>query len=446
MSTSPTDHPFVHKPHRTVLALSVPVFLSLVAEPLTGLIDTAFVARLGAVALAALGVGTVSLSSVFWIFNFLAIGTQTEVAQAAGGGAGQRATRINGLALALSGLFGLLVILVGWPAAPWAASALGAAGDVQTQALVYMRIRLFGAPAIIASLTAFGALRGLQDMRTPLWIALTVNALNIVLDWLLITGVGPFPAWGVGGAAVASVVAQWVGGVWAVTAVLRRLGWPQKLQWHEARRLLQIGGDLFLRTGLLTLFLLFATRVATRIGAESGAAHQAIRQVWTFTALGLDALAVTGQSLVAYFMGANWVAQARRVAWVSSGWALLLGALLGAAMWFGQRWVIWALVPSTAVTVFIPAWVAAAVVQPINALAFVTDGLHWGTGDYRYLRNAVFLATLSGSVGLWLVEETAGDALTWVWVASGVWISVRALFGVLRIWPGIGRSPFAKQP
>ena len=61
--------------------MSFPVLLSLVAEPLTGLADTVFVARLGAESLAALGAGTVALSSVFWVFNFLGIATQTEVAQ-----------------------------------------------------------------------------------------------------------------------------------------------------------------------------------------------------------------------------------------------------------------------------------------------------------------------------------------------------------------------------
>ena len=78
------DHPFVDRPNRTLLALAVPVFFSLIAEPLTGLIDTAFVSRLGAEPLAALGVGTAALSSIFWIFNFLGSGTQTNVAQARG--------------------------------------------------------------------------------------------------------------------------------------------------------------------------------------------------------------------------------------------------------------------------------------------------------------------------------------------------------------------------
>ncbi|MCA9935101.1 MAG: MATE family efflux transporter [Ardenticatenaceae bacterium] len=434
-------HSFVQKPHRTVLALSVPVLFSLIAEPLTGLIDTAFIARLGAVSLAALGVGTAALSSVFWIFNFLGVGTQTEVAQALGRQNQARAMRLTWLALALCLIFGVMLIVLGLPLAPAVAALLGADGVVQVDAVRYMQIRLFGAPAVLAMLTAFGALRGMQDMRTPLWIATAVNALNIALDWLLIFGVGAVPAMGVAGAAAASAIAQWVGALWAVTAVARRLGLAQKLQWREAGRLLQIGGDLFVRTGLLTLYLLFTTRVATQIGADSGAVHQAIRQVWTFTALGLDALAVTAQSLVGYFMGANDVAQARRVAAVTSGWSVVLGLLLTVAMFLGEDWVRGMLVPETAVALFNLPWLVAAAAQPINALAFITDGIHWGTGDYRYLRNGMLAATLVGVVGLWLVDANGERALLWVWGVTAVWISVRALFGVLRIWPGIGQSP-----
>ena len=82
---------------------------------------------------------------------------------------------------------------------------------MQDQAVTYMRIRLFGAPAMLAMLTAFGALRGLQDMRSPLWIALAVNALNILLDALVILGFGPIPGLGIAGAAAASAFAQTAG-------------------------------------------------------------------------------------------------------------------------------------------------------------------------------------------------------------------------------------------
>jgi len=171
ITTSIQDHPFIKRPNRTLLALSVPVLFSLIAEPLTGLVDTAFVAQLGAEALAALGVGTAALSSVFWIFNFLGIGTQTSVAQAIGQNDNERAARITSLALLLSGGFGLALIALGWLVASPVAGLLGATGDVQVQAVEYMRLRLFGAPAVLGMMTAFGALRGVQDMRTPVWSA-----------------------------------------------------------------------------------------------------------------------------------------------------------------------------------------------------------------------------------------------------------------------------------
>jgi MATE family multidrug resistance protein len=439
----PATHPFVERPHRTLLALAAPVLLSLIAEPLTGLVDTAFVSDLGSVPLAALGVGTAALSSVFWIFNFLGIGTQTEVAQASGEEGKKRAARITGLGLVLSGVFGLLLLGLGWIAAPAIGRLLGAETAVLADAVAYMRVRLIGAPAQLAILTAFGAMRGEQDMNTPLKIAVTVNILNAGLDYPFIFGPGPLPAWGVAGAAAASITAQWLGAVWAVAIIYRRLGWPRRLRWREASDLLKVGGDLFIRTGALTAFLLLTTRVATRVGADSGAAHQAIRQFWSFSALGLDALALTGQSLVGYFMGRRWVAQARRVALIGGGWSLVLGVLVGAGMWAGEAWLAGLLVPATAVAVFHPAWLVSALVQPINALAFLTDGVHWGTGDYRFLRNAVLIASGGGVLGLLLIDETAPGALTQIWIVSGVWITIRAFFGVARIWPGIGDSPFA---
>lgn len=439
------QHSFVTRPHRTVLMLSIPVLVSLVAEPLTGLVDTAFVARLGAEALAALGVGTAALSSIFWIFNFLGIGSQTEVAQALGQGRRERAARIAGLAFLMSGIFGLVLILAGWPLAPAISRLLGADNVVLEGAVSYMRIRLFGAPAVLAMLAAFGVLRGQQDMNTPLWIAVTVNAINIALDAALITGYGPLPALGIVGAAAASAFAQWVGAIWAVVLVTHRLGWPADLRPGEATGLLKIGGDLFLRTGFLTLFTLLSTRVATQIGPESGAANQAIRQFWMFAALGLDALAITAQSLVGYFIGADWRAQARRVAAVSSLWAVVLGVLLSLGMLAGRTWLAQLLVPVSAWSVFFPAWIVSAVIQPVNALAFVTDGIHWGTGDFRFLRNVVILAFGVGAAGLLLIDVENSQALTWVWAVTNVWILVRATFGLLRVWPGIGQAPLRPQ-
>ena len=439
------DHPFVKSPHKTLVSMSLPVLLSLVAEPLTGLVDTGFVARLGAEPLAALGAGTVALSSIFWVFNFLGIGSQTEVAQACGRMELKRAAEIGGLAMVLSAAIGGLIIFGGLPLVPIASTAMGAEGVVHDFASQYIRVGLFGAPAVLVSMAVFGILRGLQDMRTPFWIAVSVNMLNIILDPLLIFGYGPVPQLGVFGAGLASVISQWIGVLWALAVVFRRLGVADRICLDDFLKLFKIGRDLFVRTGLLTAFFILTTRAATRIGADAGAAHQAIRQMWVFTALFLDAYAISGQSLIGFFMGPGRLEQARRVARLVCLWSLATGVVLSAAMWLGQDFVVRLLLPPSAAGIFFAAWLIALIFQPINALAFATDGIHWGTGDFRFLRNVMISATAFGAIAIYLLDESVSGALTRIWIITGCWITIRAVFGVLRIWPGIGKSPLKKR-
>jgi MATE family multidrug resistance protein len=243
------------------------------------------------------------------------------------------------------------------------------------------------------------------------------------------------------GAAAASAVSQWIGAVGAGWVVFKRLGLPERLQVSEAKKLLQVGGELFVRTGLLTLFLLLTTRAATQIGPESGAAHQAIRQFWVFANLFLDAFAITAQSLVGYFVGSRQVDQARKVALLACAWSLAAGTLLALAMLFGRQLAADLFVPDSARPLFIPAWLVASAAQPISALSFATDGIHWGTADFRYLRNSVVLATGCGVIAVQLLDLSRPGSLTRIWLIIVFWIVIRALMGVLRIWPGIGAAP-----
>lgn len=439
------SHPFLTRRNRTILYLSLPILLSLIAEPVTGLVDTGFVARLGAVPLAALGVGTSALSSVFWIFGFLGIATQTDVAQLYGRGLQEEAGRALSLAFAVGIAFSLLLSALLIPGALLVSSALGAEGEVLALAAQYIQLRLLGAPAVLVVIVGFGALRGLQDMKTPLWIALAINLANIGLDYLLIFGAAGLPAMGVAGAALASSLSQWLGAAWMLWEVHRRLGLSRDISWRDSFRLLRVSRDLIVRSGSLTLFLLFATRVATQLGPEAGAAHQVIRQVWFFTALFVEAFATTAQSLVGYFYGSGGIEHARQVAWSTMRWSLAAGLALMLAMLIATSIVVEAFVPSDAVFVFTLPWIIAAVSQPLNALAFITDGIHWGTGDYRYLRNAMLSATVAGLLGLQLISTESAESLSAVWLATVGWIGIRAFWGMLRVYPGIGSSPFRSR-
>lgn len=99
------------------------------------------------------------------------------------------------------------------------------------------------------------------------------------------------------------------------------------------------------------------------------------------------------------------------------------------------------LVPASALLLFSSAWLACALAQPLNSVSFVTDGIHWGTGDFAFLRNAMLASTLTGLSCLMLIDTSSPHALTWVWWVTALWIGARATFGVLRIWPGTSRSP-----
>lgn len=441
MTTAAARHPFLTRPHRTLTALSLPIMASLVVEPLAGVVDTAFVERLGPVYASALGAATALFAAVIWIFNFLGIGAQTQVAHALGRGAAATARQTASLAMVLSVLMGSLLAVTLWAGLDIAARWMSGDPVVQQATITYLRIRLLGAPAGLVVYSAFGALRGQQDMRTPLWIAGGLSLLNVLLDPLLIFGPGPLPRLGIAGAAWATAASQIAGAAVAVTVIGRRLGLTLSLPWERTRSLLVVGRDMIVRTGLLLFFLLMATRSALQIGVESGAAHQAIRQVWMLMAFVLDAFASAAQSLSGYFLGAHAIESARRVARVSVVWALGTGTALMLGLLVTQPLAATLLVPPSARAVFSGAWVICAVAQPLNALSFLTDGLHWGSGDFAYLRNAMVVATLTGLVALAAIDPASPGALHLVWWVTALWIAVRAAFGTLRIWPGTARSP-----
>lgn len=461
--TQAEDHAFLKRPNRTILWLSLPVTLSVIAEPLTGMVDTAFVAQLGASPLAALGVGTAVLSTMFWIFIFLGISTQTEVAHADGSGNQRRGVEMTSLALILSLIFGGTMVILALFGGELFSTWLGADGAVRADAAAYIRVRGLGAPAVMITFVGFGALRGLQDMKTPLWVAGGVNVLNIILDAPFVFGWAFIPAMGVEGAALASTLSQWVGAIWVLWVVNRRLGLIPYLRLSDVTSLLRVGGDLFIRTGLLTLFILLTTRAANEISPEAGAAHQAIRTVWLFLGFMMEGFAVTVQSLVGYFLGAKRVDVALKAAWLSTMWGLGTGFALSLLMFVGVDLVRLIFLPTpvlsmiqpdvvinfftrqTTAELFYPAWMIAALVQPLAGLAFVSDGIHWGTGDYTFLRNAMLAAAVVGVTGLLFVNSAGLGAFVVVWLATAAMLGMRALLGVTRVFPGFGHSPLRES-
>jgi putative MATE family efflux protein len=166
---------------REILRLAIPAFGALAAEPLYVLADTAIVGHLGTRPLGGLGVAGAILSVAFGIFNFLAYGTTATVARRIGADDRKGAAEhgVAGVWLALG--LGVALAVVGLALSGPIVSAMGASARVAPFARTYLRISLLGAPFVLVALAGTGYLRGLQDTRTPLVIALSANAANLVL-------------------------------------------------------------------------------------------------------------------------------------------------------------------------------------------------------------------------------------------------------------------------
>lgn len=411
---------------REIARLAVPAFFALVAEPLYVLTDTAIVGHLGTDQLAGLAVAASVLLTVHALCTFLAYGTTSAVARLLGAGAEEEAGHQAVQGLWLAAAIGTVLAAALWVVAGPLVEALADDAAVAREAEIYLRLSLPGLPALLLVLAGTGYLRGLQDTRTPLLVAVGSAAANLVLEVVVVYGLDK----GIGASAVATVVAQWGAALVYLRTILRsasRLGVARRPHPAELRRLLVVGGALVVRTGALRATLLVATAVAARIGTTELGAHQVAYEIWTALALALDAVAIAGQALIGRLLGAGDAdaarAAGRRMLELGVGTGVLAALLVAAS----RPWLPDLFTDDRAVVAacgFVLWHVA--VLQPLNAVVFVLDGLLIGAGDLRFLARAMVGATALFAVAAGLVWRFE-LGLGWLWAAIGLWMAARAV-------------------
>ena len=419
---------------REIARLAVPALGALVAEPLYVLADTAVVGHLGTDPLAGLAAAASILLTAHALCTFLAYGTTAAVARLLGAGRHRDAAAdaVQGVWLAL--LLGVVLAVVLWVTAPALLSLLGAEGEVATQGETYLRLSLPGLPALLVVLAGSGYLRGRQDVQTTFVVALGAALLNLVLELVLIYGFDQ----GIGASALSTVVAQLAAAgvyLWVIGGAARALDVRLRPDPVALRRLLVVAGALVVRTSALRGALVLATAVAARIGSAELAAHQVAFEVWSTLALALDALAIAAQAMIGRRLGAGDAAGAaaagRRLLVLGAAAGVATGAAVGLV-----RPVLPELFSDdpavTGLTATLLVFVA--VLQPVNGLVFVLDGLLIGAGDLRFLAGAMVGAGAVFVVGAGLVLATDAG-LRWLWVALAVFMLARLTPLAVR-WAG----------
>ncbi|GAA4562297.1 MATE family efflux transporter [Micromonospora coerulea] len=418
---------------RRIAALALPALVVLAAEPLYVLVDTAVVGHLGRVPLAALAVGGTVMTLTAWIGTVVAYGTTGRSARRFG--AGDRAAAVaegvqsSWLALAV-GVLVALAMQVG--AGGLARTLAGGGGDVAGAAAQWLRIAALGAPGLLLAAAGNGWLRGIQDTRRPLLFVLAPNLLSALLCPLLVYPAGL----GLAGSAVANAIAQTLSGcLFAAALVRERVSLRPRP--GLIRQQLVLSRDLLIRGVAFQASFLSATAVAARFGAAAVGAHQIALQLWFFTALVLDALAIAAQALIGAALGAGDAAGARalarRIALLGGAcgvaFALLIAAGAGVVpSWFSSD-------PQVREQAMV-AWPWFVALQPIGGVVFALDGVLIGAGDVRYLRNLTIVAALGGFLpAIWLAYGL-DLGLGGIWAGLMLFVVLRLVALLLRVRSG----------
>ncbi|MGO4458513.1 MATE family efflux transporter [Streptomyces sp. M-16] len=436
MTQAPTAEKAAPRRHdREILALAVPAFGALVAEPLFVMADSAIVGHLGTPQLAGLGIAAALLTTAVSVFVFLAYATTAAVARRVGAGDLRAAIRhgMDGIWLAL--LLGAAVVAAVLPGAPWLVSLFGASDSVAPYAETYLRISALGIPAMLVVLAATGVIRGLQDTRTPLYVAIGGFALNGALNVALVYGAGL----GIAGSAWGTVIAQCAMAAAYLVVVVRGARRHRASLRPDAagiRACAQAGVPLLVRTLSLRAILMIATAVAARLGDADIAAHQILLSLWSLLAFALDAIAIAGQAIIGRYLGAGDGAGAKAVCRRMVQWGIGAGLVLGLLVVLARPVFIPLFTGDPAVeNALLPGLLVVAVAQPVCGIVFVLDGVLMGAGDGRYLAGAMLL-TLAVFAPAALLVPALGGGLTALWWAMTLMMLVRMVTLQLRARSG----------
>ncbi|WP_128377501.1 MATE family efflux transporter [Streptomyces cavernae] len=436
MTQAPAAPQAVRRRHdREIVALAVPAFGALVAEPLFVMVDSAIVGHLGTAQLAGFGVATALLTTAVSVFVFLAYATTAAVARRVGAGDLPAAIRqgMDGIWLAL--LLGAAVVVVVLPTAPYLVELFGASDTAAPYAITYLRISALGIPAMLVVLAATGVLRGLQDTKTPLYVAIAGFVANAALNAILVYGAD----FGIAGSAWGTALAQCgmaAAYLFVVVRGARRHGASLRPDSAGIRACAQAGAPLLVRTLSLRAILMIATAVAARLGDEDIAAHQIILTLWSLLAFALDAIAIAGQAIIGRYLGAGDTQGARDVCRRMVQWGIAAGVVFGLLVIIARPLFLPVFTSDQTVRdAALPALVVVALSQPINGVVFVLDGVLMGAGDGPYLARAMLL-TLAVFAPLALLVPTLGGGLTALWVAMTLMMAVRMLTLWLRTRSG----------
>ena len=441
--------------NRRILGLALPNIVTNITVPLLGMVDMAIVGHLSGAHVSAIVVGSSIFNLIYWNFGFLRMGTSGLTAQAFGAERWKDSLKILLQACTIALVIALLIISLQWPIAE--ASKVIFRSDpsngpgVMDLALTYFFVRVWAAPATLGLYAIKGWFIGMQDSKTPMWIAIALNCVNILASLFFVMVL----KWDIFGVALGTVIANYAGLALGIVFLRRKLRRDdhlssyrlinlttikEALHWEEMRRFFKVNGDVFLRTVCLSAVFTFITAASGRISENIRAVDGILMMFFTLFSYIMDGFAYAGESLVGRHIGARQLRHLKLAVRLLIVWGLALTVVFtGIYAAFGEQ-ILHIFTDKEEVIAAARDYMTWVLVIPVCGFAaFLFDGIFIGATATRTMRNAMFVATgafFSVYYGLKYFMGAEGDEYLWnnvLWTAFIIFLTLRGLLQALRV-------------
>ena len=412
--------------HKRILTISVPIILSNITIPLLGLVDTAVIGQLGEIVpIGAVGIGSIIISAIYWVFGFLRMGTTGLTAQAVGKRDHDEIIALFSRAL-LVGIIGGFLLILFKDFIFWGAFKISpASSEVESLAYNYMKIRIYSAPAAISIFGILGWLIAREKTRMVLFLQLWMNGTNILLDIIFVMGFG----WGVEGVAIATVFAEisaffiglyicrsaFVGSVWRSYQLV--------MNKEKLINMSKVNFDILVRSLLLQAAFLTFMFFSSNLDNTTLAANQILLQFLMMTSYALDGFAFSAEALVGQAVGAKSANSLRKISLMTLFWGFVAAFLMSLFYFFFGENLIVVMTKSLELQLFTQKYLFWMIIAPILAFpAFILDGIFIGATRTKDMRNGMAISFVIFCLSVWLLFDSYGN--------DGLWASMMILFVV----------------
>jgi MATE family multidrug resistance protein len=414
------------------------MMLSNISVPLVGMVDIGVTGHLdSAVYLGAVAIGATIFGFLYSGVNFLRMGTTGITAQRFGAGDNDGLKVALGQALVVALAIATVLIVLQVPIAALATNVLGPDPDVAGFTNEYFFIRIWSAPATLANYALIGWFLGLQNARVPLYIVLTINFTNILLDLVFVYLLGMK----VDGVATASVIAEFsglaVGASFALRDLRRRGGRlviSHLTTLQEYAQFFAVNANLFIRTMALIFTFTFVTAAGARQGSLVLAANAILINIMHLMAFALDGLAHAAEALVGKAIGARNREALRRAVTLSLRWSLYFALGFSVFFYFAGPWLVGMLTDLPQVIAMTLRYLPWMTLLPLIAVwSYLYDGVFVGATRSREMRDIMLVSSFLVFVPAYYVFAFMGN--------HGLWLAL-TLFLASR---GIGMHYFYRR-